>query len=104
MNVFSPQFNANCVALSQVFGTGSTAPVKGGLRRVEPGSIGGGESTTKVYFYVEDIEASLKKVTEGGGVIVKGKQAESAMSFEAIFKDTEGNVQALWQMKAQDSA
>ena len=50
---------------------------------------------TLVYFSVEDIEGTLKKVEEKGGKILNPKQSIGDYGFVAHFEDCEGNRVAL---------
>lgn len=42
-----------------------------------------------------DLTPCLARVTEAGGKIIKEKTAIGSYGFSALFKDTEGNIQAL---------
>ena len=46
---------------------------------------------------VPDLDASLKKVAEAGGTVVKEKLPVGEMGFAAYFTDTEGNLMGLWE-------
>ena len=48
---------------------------------------------------VADMEASLKKIEEKGGKVVKGKTPFGSRGFTAYFQDTEGNLMGLWQLR-----
>lgn len=51
-----------------------------------------------VYIVVDDIEATLKKVTESGGTTVTPKTPQGAGA-RACFSDPSGNVLGLWEEK-----
>ena len=53
---------------------------------------------TLVYFSVDDIEGTLKKVNEQGGKILKQKMSIGEWGFVAHFEDCEGNRVALHSM------
>ena len=72
----------------------------------ESGYIGGGMfkrdphlpmSGITVAITVENLDATLEKVTTAGGVILMPKMEVMGMGFYAYMKDTEGNVIGLWQ-------
>lgn len=46
---------------------------------------------------VGDIDASLDKVRQSGGAVVKEKFKVGEMGWSAYVKDTEGNVVGVWQ-------
>ena len=46
---------------------------------------------------VEDINATLAKIVELGGKIVRPRQEVGEMGFTAYFNDPEGNLMGLWQ-------
>jgi predicted enzyme related to lactoylglutathione lyase len=46
---------------------------------------------------VDNLEDSLKTVTEHGGTVVVERQAVGDMGFTAYFRDTEGNLVGLWE-------
>ena len=49
------------------------------------------------YFMVEDIAATLEKVQQAGGEIVKGETPVPHVGAYALFRDPDGNVLALFQ-------
>ena len=51
---------------------------------------------TVFYVQVEDIDSTLRKVVELGGVVVCPKVPQGP-AFRAEFRDPDGNVLALWQ-------
>jgi len=70
----------------------------------EPGAINGGMYKRdqsmphpQVFMDVKDIDASLLKIKESGGVVVREKTPVGEMGFVANFKDSEGNILGLWQ-------
>ena len=72
----------------------------------EVGYIGGGmlkrESPTDrpgITIDVEDIDATLAKIEELGGMTVLGRQDVGEMGWAAYFKDVEGNLMGLWQSR-----
>jgi len=75
----------------------------------EPGYIGGGMLERDELFRgpvitvdVDDIDATLAKVEELGGKIVRPRQEVGQMGFTAYFTDTEGNLTGLWQNAPQN--
>ena len=54
---------------------------------------------TLVYFSVEDIDGTLKKVSENGGKILNPKMSIGEYGFVAHFEDSEGNRVALHSKK-----
>jgi len=46
---------------------------------------------------VDNIEDSLKKVVEAGGEVVKERTTVGDMGAVAYFKDTEGNINGIWE-------
>lgn len=52
---------------------------------------------TVIYFSVNDIDATLKKVTASGGKVVQNKKSIGPYGSIAFFEDTEGNRLALHQ-------
>ena len=74
----------------------------------EPGYIGGGMMQRDEVFRgpvlvvdVDDIDASLSKVEELGGKIVRPRMEVGEMGFAAYFTDPEGNLTGLWQNPPQ---
>ena len=47
---------------------------------------------------VTDMDATLARIQERGGKVVKGKTPFGSRGFTAYFQDTEGNVLGLWQV------
>src|SRR5437867_12746777 len=69
----------------------------------KPGAINGGLTKrnnevkhTVITVDVPDIEAALKNIEKLGGKTVRKKEPVDDMGFTAYFKDTEGNLVALW--------
>jgi len=50
-----------------------------------------------VYIVVDDIDATLKKVTELGGKIITPKTLVDPHRYRACFTDPDGNLLALWE-------
>lgn len=50
---------------------------------------------------VNDIDEALRDIQEHGGKVVTGKTPFGTRGYTAHFKDTEGNVMGLWQVKAR---
>jgi len=72
----------------------------------EPGAINGGMSMRDpktpyplVTIDVTDIDTTMEKIKKLGGSEVKEKMAVGDMGFVGYFKDSEGNILALWQTK-----
>ena len=68
------------------------------------GYIGGGmlkrESPTDrpvITIDVDDIDATLARIEEHGGMTVLGRQDVGGMGWAAYFRDVEGNLMGLWQ-------
>ena len=84
-----------------------TGPVGENMRPSEPGFINGGCSKRDpvmpypmFYIDVADIDATLQKVVENGGAIVRDKMSlgeNGEMGYLAWFKDSEGNILGLSQ-------
>ena len=73
---------------------------------VEKGYIGGGmlkrESPTDrpvITIDVDDIDETLKRIEELGGMTLVGRQDVGDMGWAAYFKDVEGNLMGLWQAR-----
>mgnify|MGYP000020273463 CR=1 FL=1 len=74
-----------------------------------PGSINGGMfrreghlTSPLVTVDVDDIDASLEKITALGGSTVQPRQEVGTMGWAAYFRDTEGNIIGLWQNAAPE--
>lgn len=74
-----------------------------------PGSINGGmfrregDLTSPVITVdVDDIDASLEKITSLGGSTVLPRQEVGTMGWTAYFRDPEGNILGLWQNAAPE--
>ena len=50
---------------------------------------------------VTDMDDALKKIEKEGGKIIGGKTELGDRGYFAYFKDTEGNVMGLWQIRAR---
>lgn len=50
------------------------------------------KSGMTLYFFVYDIEGTLKKVEENGGRVVKGVHEQGEMGMQAFVVDTEGEL------------
>jgi predicted enzyme related to lactoylglutathione lyase len=48
-------------------------------------------SGTLIYFSVEDIEETLKRINQKGGKTLEAKQSIGEYGYFAVFEDTEGN-------------
>lgn len=46
---------------------------------------------------VDDIEMSIKKIKNAGGLILKDKTQVADLGFMAYFRDSEGNILSIWQ-------
>jgi len=86
----------------------STGPT-GDQGPTEPGYIGGGMMERNELFRgpvitidVDDINATLAKIEELGGKVVRPRQEVGEMGFAAYFTDTEGNLTGLWQNAPQN--
>jgi uncharacterized protein len=82
----------------------STGPTSQEQGPTEPGYIGGGMLQRSelsrgpvITVDVDDIDASLAKVEQLGGKIVRPKAEVGQMGFAAYFNDSEGNLTGLWQ-------
>ena len=72
----------------------------------KPGTINGGlmkrtmpEQVFTNYISVSSVEASLKTLTENGGIMLMPKtEIGKEMGWIALFKDTEGNVMGLHEL------
>ena len=82
----------------------STGPTSQEQGPTEPGYIGGGmlqrselSRVPVITVDVDDIDATLAKVEQLGGKIVRPKAEVGQMGFAAYFNDPEGNLTGLWQ-------
>jgi uncharacterized protein len=82
----------------------STGPTSQEQGPTEPGYIGGGMLQRSelsrgpvITVDVDDIDATLAKVEQLGGKIVRPKAEVGQMGFAAYFNDPEGNLTGLWQ-------
>jgi uncharacterized protein len=50
---------------------------------------------------VSNMNGTLKKIAERGGSIVVGKTEFGNRGYTAYFKDTEGNIMGLWQVRSK---
>jgi len=53
--------------------------------------------TTMITMSVKNIEESLEKIVEAGGEIIKERITIGDMGAIAYFKDTEGNINGIWE-------
>lgn len=81
-----------------------TSPVDEKHMPMEKGAINGGMLKRQgelkspiITIGVGDIDASLDKVRQSGGAVVKEKFKVGEMGWSAYVKDTEGNVVGVWQ-------
>jgi predicted enzyme related to lactoylglutathione lyase len=86
----------------------STGPVAPEGMPTEPGYIGGGltprgsvVSSPVVTVEVDDIDAAVGAVEQGGGSLVHGREPVGAMGWTAYVRDSEGNLIGLWQTAPQ---
>lgn len=93
-----PGMDYSLVMTGPVDERGSTEPgyINGGMTQ-----RGGPVGQPVVTIDVEDIDATLAKVTERGGSTVVERQAVGGMGWTAYFRDPEGNVMGLWQTNPQ---
>ncbi|PRY02143.1 VOC family protein [Allonocardiopsis opalescens] len=70
----------------------------------DPGAINGGMTPRRgpvsvpvVTVQVDDIDAALRRVEQGGGRVVEGRRPVGDMGFTAYIADSEGNTVGLWQ-------
>ena len=82
----------------------STGPTSQEQGPTEPGYIGGGmlqrselSQGPVITVEVDDIDATLAKVEQLGGKVVRAKTEVGQMGFSAYFNDPEGNLTGLWQ-------
>ena len=57
-------------------------------------------ATPVVTITVNNMEDTLKRIEQEGGKIIVGKKEFGDRGYTAYFKDTEGNVMGLWQVRA----
>ena len=81
-----------------------TVPVNDQQLPTEPGAINGGmmkrSSDTPspvVTIEVASIDDALKRIEDGGGMLVQPRQEIPGMGAFAYFKDSEGNTMGLWE-------
>jgi uncharacterized protein len=86
----------------------STGPVTDQGMPSEPGYVGGGMtqrgepvSRPVITIAVDDVDATLQKVSASGGSAVGEKIQVGDMGYAAYFKDSEGNLMGLWQSAGQ---
>ena len=86
----------------------STGPVTDQGMPSEPGYVGGGMSQRGeplsrpvITIEVDDVDATLQKVSASGGSAVGEKIQVGDMGYAAYFKDSEGNLMGLWQSAGQ---
>jgi hypothetical protein len=86
----------------------STGPVTDQGMPSEPGYVGGGltprvepVSRPVITIEVDDVDATLQKVSASGGSAVGEKIQVGEMGYAAYFKDSEGNLMGLWQSAGQ---
>jgi uncharacterized protein len=48
---------------------------------------------------VADMDETLEKISKSGGTVIRGKREFGKRGYTAYFKDTEGNVMGLWQVR-----
>jgi len=53
--------------------------------------------STTIIMNVESIDETLEKIKRAGGEIVKEKIKVGEMGYVAYFKDTEGNINGIWE-------
>ena len=58
-------------------------------------------ATPVVTITVNDMDDTLKRIEKEGGKIFVGKKEFGDRGYTAYFKDTEGNVMGLWQIRAK---
>ena len=58
-------------------------------------------ATPVVTITVNDMDDALKRIEKEGGKIFVGKKEFGDRGYTAYFKDTEGNVMGLWQIRAK---
>jgi uncharacterized protein len=82
----------------------STGPTSQEQGPTEPGYIGGGmlqrselSQGPVITVDVDDIDATLAKVEQLGGKVVRPKAEVGQMGFSAYFNDPEGKLTGLWQ-------
>ena len=86
----------------------STGPVTDQGMPSEPGDVGGGLtprvepiSRPVITIEVDDVDATLQKVSASGGSAVGEKIQVGEMGYAAYFKDSEGNLMGIWQSAGQ---
>jgi predicted enzyme related to lactoylglutathione lyase len=67
------------------------------------GQIDGGEGNIRPYIYVDDVDQTLRGVTDNGGEIAMTPRPEGTLRV-ATFRDPEGNVVGVWTETAHSSA
>ncbi|VVB61011.1 Uncharacterised protein [uncultured archaeon] len=86
-----------------------TAPTdKNGMLK-KPGAINGGMMKRKdpilhpvITINVPDIDEYLETIEKMGGKTVMKKMEVGDMGYSAYFRDTEGNIMGLWQMREKE--
>ena len=58
-------------------------------------------TTPLVTISVDGMDSKIKKISDEGGKILVGKTEFGNRGYTAYFKDTEGNVMGLWQVRSR---
>ncbi|KAJ5118125.1 hypothetical protein N7448_004228 [Penicillium atrosanguineum] len=74
---------------------GEMFPGGGIIKKIPEGDLAASGST-KIYLYVDDIEAAIEKIEANGGKKLGEKEAEGDRAFYQYFQDSEGNAQAIY--------
>jgi predicted enzyme related to lactoylglutathione lyase len=101
-------FDWELMELPEMDYTLATTGPSGETGPTEPGYVNGGmiqraaPTTSPVLtIEVEDIDAALVRIEEGGGSTLVSRKDVGGMGWAAYFTDVEGNVMGLWQSVAQ---
>jgi predicted enzyme related to lactoylglutathione lyase len=68
----------------------------GGFLKVDK-VVSGGEQSVLIHVFTEDIQVTLARATELGGIVVKEKVEIPDIGWYALFADPEGNVIGLFE-------
>ncbi|KAK9349653.1 hypothetical protein V1523DRAFT_399943 [Lipomyces doorenjongii] len=75
---------------------GDTFHGGGIIRKVEDAELATVPGTTKVYFYVDNMETAMERIVKNGGKKISEKEPEGDKAFYQFSEDSEGNGQAIY--------
>ncbi|KAJ8096455.1 hypothetical protein POJ06DRAFT_48246 [Lipomyces tetrasporus] len=95
---FSPETNVGAPPeFLLVFNVpGDMFPGGGIIRKVKDAELATVPGTTKIYFYVDNMETAMERIVKNGGKKISDKEPEGDKAFYQFFEDSEGNGQAIY--------